>query len=76
LISAAKVEASWPGIEQRMPKQGFSASNLRQSMMLLVHDRSKGKKSLEGMHHHHHNNNHHHQHHFFLQLHVYIYIYI
>jgi hypothetical protein len=49
LISAAKVEASWPGIEQRMPKQGFSASNLRQSMMLLVHDRSKGKKAVEGI---------------------------
>ena len=43
------MEASWPGIEQRMPKQGFSASNLRQSMMLLVHDRSKGKKALEGI---------------------------
>jgi hypothetical protein len=74
LISAAKVEASWPGIEQRMPKQGFSASNLRQSMMLLVHDRSKGKKSLEGMHHHH-NNNHHHQHHYFYNY-MCIYIYI
>ena len=70
------MEASWPGIEQRMPKQGFSASNLRQSMMLLVHDRSKGKKSLEGMHHHHHhnNNNHHHQHHFFTITCVYIYL--